>query len=137
MDRDLSGRDIIWQNIMPLIKDNLVFGVGNVGYSEFSQSTFGLFNSPHNVFLEILCYTGIIGLSIYLVFLFRIFSKCYQLYKTENNLLPLILLIPVLGIIASSQILDVKTGWIIFAFIAGSCISSMKSGTPGVKEIKP
>jgi len=137
MDRDLSGRDIIWQNIMPLIKENLVFGVGTVGYAEFSQSTFGLFNSPHNVFLEILCYTGIIGLSIYLVFLYRLFSKCYKLYRTENILLPLILLIPVMGIIASSQILDVKTGWIIFAYIAGRYINTINSESLSVKEIVP
>jgi len=119
-DRDLSGREIIWQNIAPLIKDNFIFGVGTVGYLNFSQDTFGYMNSPHNVFLEILCYTGIIGLMIYMVFLYRIFLKSYELYRNKKILLPLILLFPILGTTISSQILEVKTGWILFAYIAGT-----------------
>jgi len=119
-ERDLSGRDIIWRNLLPLIRDNPIFGVGTVGYETYSIMVFGELKSPHNVFLEILSYTGIVGLIIYLVFLYRIFVKSYQMYKNFNLLLPMLLLIPVLVSIASMQILNVKTGWAIFAYIAGS-----------------
>lgn len=127
-ERDLSGRDIIWQNIIPLIKENPVFGVGTTGYTDFSQNTFGLYNSPHNVFLEILCYTGIVGLGIYLIFLYRIAVKSFKVFKHQRILLPLILMIPIMGMIGTSQILGVKTGWILFAYIAASS-AGLESGS--------
>lgn len=120
MEGDISGRDIIWRHILPLIRDNPIFGVGTVGYESYSIMVFGELKSPHNVFLEILCYTGIIGLSIYMVFLYRIVAKSFKMYIKMNLVLPMLLLIPVFVSIASMQILNVKTGWIIFAYIAGS-----------------
>jgi hypothetical protein len=117
---DTSGREIIWRNILPLIRDNPLFGVGTVGYETYSIMVFGELKSPHNVFLEILSYTGILGLSIYIVFLYRIVAKSFKMYTKMNLVLPMLLLIPVFVSIASMQILNVKTGWIIFAYIAGS-----------------
>ncbi len=117
---DLSERDIIWQRLLPLIKSNPFFGVGKTGYAEFTQVTFGHFTSPHNVFIEILCLTGITGLFFYLMFLYRIFKGSYFLYKTENLILSLLLIIPVLGLLLSGQILFVKIGWVIFAYISGN-----------------
>ena len=123
-ERDLSERDIIWQRLLPLIKSNPLFGVGKTGYADFTQIIFGQFTSPHNVFIEVLCLTGITGLFIYLVFLYRIFKGSYLLYKAESLLLPLLLIIPVLGLLLSGQILFVKIGWVIFAYISGSSITN-------------
>jgi O-antigen ligase len=119
---DLSGRGIIWKTLIPLIKSNPIFGVGETGYQYFSQTAFGEIKSPHNVILEVLCYTGITGLILYLIFLFRIFLRSIQVYKSLNILLPLLLLIPVMGLLVSGQILYVKIGWIIFTYITGYSI---------------
>jgi len=116
---DLSGRDIIWRNIFPLILDNPLFGVGTVGYETYSFMVFGELKSPHNVFLEILCYTGITGLTVYLVFLYRIFMRSFHLYRQTKIILTILLLIPIFASLASGQILNVKIGWLIFAYIAG------------------
>jgi O-antigen ligase len=121
---DLSGRDIIWQKIIPIIKNNPVFGIGTVGYNHFTLATFGEIKSPHNVFLEVLCYTGIVGLAVYLIFLFKILKKVMHIYKTAGILLPLLLLISIFGLLVSGQILSVKTGWIIFAYIAGISLNT-------------
>lgn len=115
---DLANRGNIWQGLLPLVKSNPFFGVGITGYIPFVQATFGEVVSPHNVILEVLCYTGVVGLTIFLIFLYIIFNRSYQKYKTEGLLLPLILLIPVLGLIASGQILYTKIGWIIFSYAA-------------------
>jgi len=128
---DLAGRDLIWQRLYPLIESNPILGVGKTGYHYFSQMIYGGRKSPHNVIIEILCYTGIIGLIIYLLFLFRVFKKGYQDYKTEGLLLPLLLIPPVLGMIVSAQILGVKIGWVIFAYIVGSSVFKPKSETIG------
>jgi hypothetical protein len=119
---DLSGRDWIWSKIRPIISTNLVFGVGETGYAKMVALTFGGFGSPHNVILEVLCYTGLVGLLFFLVFLWRVIKAAYIKYKYQNDILPIILLIPILGMILSAQILWPKIVWLIFAFIVSQNI---------------
>ncbi len=114
---DLSDRDIIWSSILPLIKANPILGVGTTGYELYCYTTFGRFVSPHNVILEILCYTGFTGLLIYLFFLFKIIRKSYLGYKANGTIVELLLLIPILGTILSAQILLLKVGWVLYAYI--------------------
>jgi O-antigen ligase len=114
---DLSDRDIIWNSILPLIKSNPILGVGTTGYELYCYTTFGRFVSPHNVILEILCYTGAAGLLIYLFFLFKIIRKSYLGYKATGIIVELLLLIPILGTILSAQILLLKIGWVLYAYI--------------------
>lgn len=116
-ERNLSGREIIWGHIIPLIKSNPILGVGSVGYNSYIQNIFGYVRSPHNVILEVLCYTGIIGLALYLSFLFLIWKKSLQIYRIKNKMLPILLFVPILLMLVSGQILGVKLGWIIFAYI--------------------
>ena len=117
---NMAGRIEIWKTLIPIIKEHPIFGIGHNGYIFQTTEIYGNEISPHNVILEILCYTGIIGLILYLVFLFRIAMTSYLSYKRYNILLPLILLIPVAGMILSIQILTLKIGWIIFAYIISS-----------------
>jgi len=116
---DLAGRDVIWQRLLPLFENNPIIGVGKTGYAYFTQINFGFQVSPHNVILEVLFYTGIVGLLIYLYFLYRILKGGYQYYKAAGYLLPLLLLVPVMGMLISGQILYTKIGWIIYAYIVG------------------
>jgi len=125
---EFAGRDLIWRRLLPLIESNPIIGVGKTGYDYFSQITFGGFMSPHNVILEVLCYSGIIGLMVYLYFLYRIFKRGYHKYMVNGLLLPLLLLIPVLGMLVSGQILGVKIGWIIFAYIVGGSVLRQNQG---------
>lgn len=117
---DSSGRDEIWSKIIPLIKEKPVFGVGDTGYSLYTQMVFGKPRSPHNVILEVICLTGFAGLLIYFSFLFNVFLKSYQTYRKNGLLLPILLIIPILGALFTGQILTRKVGWIIFAYMIGS-----------------
>jgi O-antigen ligase len=121
---DISERDIIWHHLIPLIKQNPIFGVGKTGYALFSQTAFGTSTSPHNVILEVLCLTGIVGLIIFLLFLYRIFKRSFRIYWQEGLLLPLLFIFSILGMLLSGQILAVKIGWVIYAYIAGNLITS-------------
>jgi O-antigen ligase len=109
---DLSSRDEIWFNLFEIISNNYIFGVGKTGYALIAGES-----SPHNVLIEVLCYSGIIGLSIFLVFFFRIVGNAYRRMRFENELLPLALIIPISGMIMSGQIFDQKIVWLIFAYI--------------------
>lgn len=117
---DLAGRDIIWQKIFPLIRENPIFGVGKTGYVAYSQQIFYQLSSPHNVIIEILSYTGIVGLIIYLVFVLRSFIYSWRAFKIKKTILPLLLYIPILGYLLSGQILTNKIGWMIFAYAVAS-----------------
>jgi O-antigen ligase len=124
---DLGSRDKIWKAIFPIFMGNPIFGIGKTGYELQSTFIIGKSISPHNAFLEILCYTGIIGLLIYLTFIFHVFKRGYNTYKNRGWLLPLLLISPILGLLLSSQILDIKIGWTIFAYIISSSAIPMKS----------
>jgi len=123
-ESDLAGRDNIWQKLIPLIKENPVFGVGITGYEEFARSKLSQNTSPHNVIIEILCYSGIIGLIFYSFFIFRVTKQALSVLRTKKIIMPLLLLVPVAGIILSGQILNVKIGWLIFAYIIGEGLFS-------------
>ena len=113
---DLAGRDIIWLELMPLIKANFIWGVGETGYKAFTYRIFGGDKSPHNVILEVLSYTGIIGLVLYLNFIAKATLQSWKTFKINNYLLPLLLMIPVFGVIVGGQALNVKIVWAILAF---------------------
>jgi len=123
---DLSSRDLIWINLYNIITNNYVFGIGKTGYAMVmnSNSLFEGVPSPHNVLIEVLCYTGIVGLIIFIFFIYRILCIAYQKNKLNTEILPLVLFIPVLGMILSGQIFDQKIAWILFAYLASNTNNS-------------
>lgn len=123
---DLSSRDAIWKSIMPLIKENSIFGVGETGYHKFTIQKFGRNISPHNVLLEVLAYSGVVGLFIYLTFLTGLALNSFRYYNDTSLLLQILLFVPILGLLLSGQLLFVKIGWIIFA-VSGSKVFYLNS----------
>ena len=117
---DLGERDKIWKAASAIIMENPIIGVGKTGYANEFTEIWGAVESPHNVIIEVLCYTGIIGLFIYFIFLYQVFSRAYNTYQLNGWLLPLLLIIPVMGHILSGQILESKSGWVILAYMVSS-----------------
>ena len=113
---DLGGRAGIWEIVLPFIKNNPLFGRGESGYISYITRSTGNYISPHNVILEVLSYTGIVGLSLYILFLSRIFLISLKKYRKDGSLLRLLLIIPILSQLLSGQLLNVKLGYVIFAF---------------------
>lgn len=114
---DFSERKEIWAKIYPMINDSPISGMGSTGYNEsISKYYYGLFKSPHNVFLEILVYTGIIGFLFFNIFLIYVFIFSYKYFNRYGELLPILLLMPVIGLMLSGQILNVKVIYVIFAY---------------------
>lgn len=120
---DLSDRDFIWGKVIQVIKSSPIFGVGKTGYAMQMRDVAGSVFSPHNVFLEILVYTGIIGLYLYINFIYKNILIAFANYKLNKDLLPLLLFIPLAGLMLSGQLLVFKMGWVILAF-SGSKIFS-------------
>lgn len=78
---DSSGRFGIWTHTIALIKEKPYFGHGLETWMNLSDPYLKQFPDPHNMVLEILLYTGILGLiSVYLA----IFSVLLEIYKQKN-----------------------------------------------------
>jgi O-antigen ligase len=118
-NRDVSSRDLVWKSIYIIIADNTMFGIGETGYAQKMDnfSEYGV-ASPHNVFLEIFCYTGLVGLVIFLFFLKNIFVAAREVFLNKGEILSIVLLFPLANNLLSGQLLDVKMLWVILAFIA-------------------
>ncbi|TAJ12109.1 O-antigen ligase domain-containing protein [Marinilabiliaceae bacterium JC017] len=126
-DGDLSNRVEIWKRIYPIWLENPILGIGRTGYEYVVFSFSNKFLSPHNVILEILCLTGVIGMFFYFIFFFRLFRISYLFYREYSYLLPILLFIPVLGMLLSAQILKVKIGWVIYSYVLANSLYLSKS----------
>ena len=125
-EKSLSGRDDIWKSVLPYGMKKPILGWGETGYVDVSKQATGIIKydgtiahgySPHNVFVEVFMYTGIIGLLIMCLFWFRITNDAYILFKKFHNLLPLLLLIPIYACLLSGQLLTAKWAFVVYAYI--------------------
>ncbi|MAJ82294.1 MAG: hypothetical protein CMF41_05190 [Legionellales bacterium] len=124
-----GGRFALWSVFFTSILegDNKLMGYGMSGYELISFQKIGAIESPHNVFLEILLYSGIMGLALYLLFLYRVFKAALGIYiNTKNNLA--VMLFPFAFIfIFVLQGLSEKLCWIIFAYIISNKVLLINS----------
>lgn len=121
---DLSGRDTIWEDILPYILDKPIFGLGVDGYFDVISIFFGKFFSPHNVFIEILAYGGLVAFTIFFFFYYRLINISIYLKSKEDYILPIVLLQFILQIFSAGQGLTSKPFWMIYIYIIGTYIYS-------------
>ena len=113
----LGGRQRIWEAYWILIKEYWFLGLGKTGFEYHAIKLIGAARGAHNVIIEAVLYTGVVGLSLYLLFLFRTIQaawRCYKKYKTE---LPILLIPSVFVTIAANQALNVKFAWLALAYM--------------------
>lgn len=113
---NLSGRDYIWSKYMDLIEKHPVIGVGFHGADSYALEVFGKAKSPHNVFIEVTLYSGVLGLACFLLFLFCIYHDAWLYHKRLHNLGPLITSLAAIGMVLSGQALGDKLFWSLAAY---------------------
>ena len=107
---DTANRDIIWNGLLYFFSDFIFLGVGKTGYSRVIGDL-----SPHNAFLEVFIYTGLLGLFFLLIFLYRIFLNVLLLYKNSTDFFPIIIFIAIFGILLTGQFFDQKIIWFLMS----------------------
>ena len=115
---DISERSEIFTNFSMLF-ENPIFGVGETGYYRIANKVLKRFQAPHNVFIELLIYTGIVGFILYSLFLYQILQRVIHTYKYQQYLLPGILFLMTLMLFLNGQGLFIKLVWLIFAVNLG------------------
>ncbi len=78
-----NGRFELWTLAVDGFKDNPVLGIG---WKQYRNKISPLFSTAtvfdtHNVYLQLLCETGIIGFTAYLIWFVRIFGETIRLFK--------------------------------------------------------
>ena len=72
--------------------------------------------------LEVLIYSGILGLILYIIFLYKTFFAAINLYKFDSNILGVVLIPVALTFIFALQGMSEKICWLIFAYIISKSI---------------
>ena len=122
---DTSGRGELWLNTFLIIKENPIFGFGETGYELRITNLIGEYMGTHNVFLYILVVGGVIGLFLFLLFLYRIYKSVMDNYHLNNQVLPIILfLIIFLLMMKGGGVLIDRVLWFILAYIASTTTCS-------------
>lgn len=113
-------RLFLWLGYAEIISENYIFGYGLSGSDLAVYKYFGLLESPHNVILEILTYSGVIGLFIYFIFLIRVFFSTYKIFMQSSHLMPALLLPSIIAFTIMLQGLSEKACWLVLAYIIGT-----------------
>ena len=118
---NLGGREVLWFAFFQMILESWVWGYGLSGNDLVTYQFFGYIGeTPHNIVLQVLMYTGVIGLLFYLIFLFRIFLASFRTLKETESYLPILLIPTLAGYLFLTQSMPVKFVWIVFAYIVSS-----------------
>lgn len=121
-----GGRTEIWERYLSLFPEHPIFGVGEQGLLEVAiRSGVGTTDilgyttalSPHNVLIEVLMKTGILGLILMGSFWWKTFISAFRSLRLYKETLPLVLAIPVLAVLFSGQILTEKYAWFVYSYM--------------------
>ncbi|MDR2149061.1 MAG: O-antigen ligase family protein [Tannerella sp.] len=114
-EHSIGGREVIWNTYIPYIYESPIWGYGETGFNSIAEMVEGA--SPHNVFIELLLISGIIGFSIFMRFFYLIYKQGYLTYKHRNYLFPMLLFFPMFGSMLFGQLLATKLFYLLTAYI--------------------
>ena len=130
---DLSGRDVLWKDVTSAIMESPIWGYGETGYYGYvTKKVIGEDISPHNVFIEVMALSGMIGLSMWMIFWFRITWSAWYCYRKAKSLLPMLMLLPIMVCLFSGQFITVSWAYILYAYL----ISENEKVKSTLKNIK-
>lgn len=121
----LGGRDQIWKHALDIFYENPLLGVGSTGYKFKIMEKSNSYVDTHNIFLYFMVTTGIVGLFLYLLFIYQLALSSFRLYKYQKEVFILVLLIIYLFLVfKAGGALNSKLYWLMAAIIYGTGITS-------------
>lgn len=127
-----SGRTDIWLTYLKLFPQHPIFGSGTIGFGQLAK-TVGLTMSnieaggssvvaysPHNVLIEVLMTSGIVGLWVMVKFWYSTIQSAYVGFKITKNTTAMLLIIPIAIVMLSGQLLIEKYAWFAYAYMITS-----------------
>lgn len=108
-----SGRDVVYGTALDYIVEKPILGYGLFGYYDLFHGT------PHNIFLEVLLISGIIGLLIFIILCAYFIMTIWKKLKNESvdYLVVFIFLYPAVMLLFSGNFLIVSELWFMVFYI--------------------
>jgi O-antigen ligase len=119
-ESSLGGRAYIWQSTWVLVEEKPWFGAGASGYEKHILKYLSSHHEAHNVYLLVLAYTGIVGLSVFVYLLssfWRAASFIRKVLKTPFYITLLLLIL--ISFISSGGLIASFTLWFFLSLISG------------------
>ncbi|MDP4268279.1 MAG: O-antigen ligase family protein, partial [Bacteroidota bacterium] len=114
---DTAHRMEIWERLSDLFYVNPIMGIGETGYNQSTIEIFGRVRGSHNVYIEILLKTGIVGLFTFLLFIYSELKRSINSWANESKPFPLVMLFAILFLFTNIQGLYNKSIYLFFALI--------------------
>ena len=84
------NRTLFWELALKLFRQNPILGIGWSRFQIISADTFNYLAHTHNIYIQLLCETGIVGIIIYGYWMISMLIKTINLYKksrkSKNNI---------------------------------------------------
>lgn len=122
LDTSVYARELYFKNAIELSAMDIkrfIMGYGFGNYAKVSKLTFKVDDHPHNIFLEILVETGIIGILFFLLFLYFVFRS----FKENHIVISLAVFFIFLNALKSIPLVERN----LFAFFALSIYAGASS----------
>jgi O-antigen ligase len=117
----LGGREDIWQDVFTMIESSPYIGIGESGFKYEMTKIYGHSKSAHNYFIYVFVTCGIVGLGIFLFFLFNIYKISFSSYKHFGEPIYIILFaLVIFAMFRSGGTLGDKSYWFFLAMIVGA-----------------
>lgn len=89
----LNSRTIIWEKAFNIIKQNIIFGIGELSAEQVEGYALYGMGHAHNIILDLLLKSGIVGTISYLFFYFGFLSKYFRKALKSSGFILVITLI--------------------------------------------
>lgn len=119
-EENTAGRVDIWEDVIEIAEKRPLIGFGATGYESEMVKKYGVYKDTHNLFLYILVTTGIVGLTIFLYFLYPHFRLAVQDYKNGNVFKIVILVFYLTTVIKAGGVINNKLMWFLLALVIGT-----------------
>lgn len=114
---NIAGRGEIWENVWEISLKRPLIGFGTTGFENEMIKSYGARNSPHNLFLEILVTTGLIGLGVFMYFLYFHFKNSIQTFRQGEVIKIVLLVFYVTTVVKAGGAMNNKLMWFLLAII--------------------
>lgn len=116
-DKDTAGRGEIWEDVVEISASRPIIGYGATGFETEMRRVYGGNKDSHNLFLYLLVTTGIIGLSVFLYFLYFHWRKAYQDLRKGEVLKLIMFIFYLTTVVKGGGIIKNKLMWVLLAII--------------------
>lgn len=115
-----GSRKSLWEVSYRVYAESPIFGLGSSEFDAEATKIIGIYRSQHNEYLRLLGYSGIVGLSLFLLFYYRIFNGIFIVRKTagfkwQTGPLALMVMSASFLFVAGSALVTFQT-WFIFIY---------------------